>query len=256
MDIEKNAYVVIINDEDIKKFKDIIDYTYSEDENAVTPPTIRIEDNVQKLHKALAEEISYCFNYKNADEYYSNMGTMILNTKETPTSTYSTLCLALSFIVVPFFILCLYDIIVQWQSYLKSIRKLNKSNEYEKACDEFNQDSKYIYNNCGMILTEHFMFVNKKGIAINYNELLWCYKRTVSYNGAEVNRCFVINTISQGQYRIPFRRKHEYYIDEILNIIYNTSDEVLCGYSKDNRRKYKFKKKELRRINKEKSLMH
>ena len=242
---EGNAYTVIIDEEDIGKYKDMIDYTYNKDENAVAPPTIRMKGNVEQLDEVKAENISDTFDYKNADEYYRAMGKMILNSKTTPLSLLSIFCLLSLIVTVPFFIKSVKEIITQSKCFLKSINKLNDKNEYDKACDELNQEDRYIFNEHGVILTQHFIFVKNKGIAINFNNLLWCYKRTQSYNGVVVDRCIIMYTLSQGKLRLAFKRKYEFFIAQILDIISDKNSEAICGFTKENKHEYKHKKKEI-----------
>jgi hypothetical protein len=248
-DKEENIYIVIIDDEEMYKYLDIINYTYNndDDENAIAPPPVRAIGTVQKATRTTAKGICNMVSYDSVEEYYNILGKTVLNTKTTPATKYAGKCIFFSIFVMPIFIVCFINIIKNLIYYSKSIKKLNDTYEYDRAYDELNQENRHLLNENGIILTENYMFVKNKGIAINYKNLYWCYMRKQSYNGFVIERSLIIYTISQGKYILSFfRKKYEFLFDKILDIISNRNNEVLCGYEKVYIDKYKLKMKEIR----------
>lgn len=247
-DVDGNMFTLIIKDKDYQKFKDIVDFTYSTDENKLPPP-VKITGMVKELKSSAAQVISESWEYDTVQEYYDYFGKNLINTSTNPATSKTGFSTTLFIILLIFLILNIITIIKYQARFKKSLRYTNNSEEYQNASYELEYSDNYLFNSHGIIFTNNFVFVKGKGIAVKYDSILWCYKRIHYYNGIKTGTSLMLNILLQGKFiplNLGFKKKYDHNIEEAMAIIIQKNHNVLCGFSKENSKQYKYLKKELK----------
>lgn len=126
----------------------------------------------------------------------------------------------------------------------KTIAKLERNGELDKAAAELISPNSKKFVNRKLVLTDHYIFCKKTGYVFSYDEVLWAYKHrhttTLLFIPIKVNDSLYLATNSFKPRSIASMGKDK--AEEIKNAIieiYTHNNNCIIGYTNENRQKYK-----------------
>ncbi len=246
-DKDGNQFTISIKDDDLSQFNRIVLYTYSEDAEAIAPPAIRVTGRVHKISSYNADQMVKAWELKSRSEYYNKFGSQVFYAGQSVSSAPSIILLIVGIVILPTSLIGLLIIALINGKSKKSIEILNQNGEYQKAEYELSQSEHYIYNKKRVIFTENFIILKNKGIAVNYNNVEWFFKRVQTYNGIMTNMELVIFTMPHGEIRVinvAHKKKLQDDLYFLMDVIAVKNPNALGGYSSECRKEYKRRRKQ------------
>lgn len=126
----------------------------------------------------------------------------------------------------------------------KCLKSLESRGLLEKAAEEMDSPDVLMIGKRKAILTEHFLFGRKMGVALPYEDVLWCYKRRMRYNMIQIIDTLVVSTASVKNLTAinmgGMDRKNA--LEAAVAKMLQANPQLLVGYTKENRKAYKAKK--------------
>lgn len=126
----------------------------------------------------------------------------------------------------------------------KTIDKLERNGELDKAAAELISPSSKKYINQKLVLTDNYIFCKKNGYVFSYDEILWAYmhrqKTTFLFIPIKVTDSLYVATTGMKPRSIAYMGKDK--TDEIKNAIieiYTHNNNCMIGYTNVNLQKYK-----------------
>ena len=246
-DKDKNQFTISIKDDDLSQFNRIIAYTYSEDAEAVAPHAIRVTGKIHKISDYNADQMVKSWEFKSKSEYYNKFGSQVFYAGQSVSSVPSIILIIAGIILLPTSLIGLIVIALINGKSKKSIEILNQNCEYQKAEYELSQPERYIYNKMKVIFTENFIIIKNKGIAVNYNNVEWFFKRVQTVNGIMTNMELVIFTMPHGQIHVinvAFKKKLQDDLYFLMDVIAAKNPNAIGGYCPASRKEFKRRRKQ------------
>lgn len=252
-------YVVDLDDDTMEKLNAIKEYTYSTDENAVQPETVKIYGMTENVSDELKQML---VDYYNEGEEKANkievsdferyFGSVLLNVRKSPIDT-TLENIVIMFAIVGFIILGIYNVCI---FIIKDrMKKYLKQNDYEDILVEQlddNVEEKHYKDK--IIITKDF-FVDLKsngGLAtFKFSDVKWVHIHNVKYYGVVTTSSSIIIHLKDGKTNINCVKIKGGTTDEFLEIFNKICEKVptdcLKGYTKENQELFKEYKQEIKR---------
>ena len=252
-------YVVDLDFETIEKLKEIQEYTYSTDEDATAPETIKIYGMTDNISDELKQMLVDYYNEGIEDEnkielsdFERYFGSALLNVRKSPVDTTleDTIIVVA---IIGFIILGIYNICV---FIIKNrIKKYLKQNDYENILAEQlddNVEEKHYKDK--VIITKDFLvdFKSNGGfITFKFSDVKWLHIHNVKYYGVVTTSSSIIVHLKDGKTNINCVKIKGGTTDEFLEIFNKICEKVptdcLKGYTKENQELFKEYKQEIKR---------
>ncbi len=253
-------YVVDLNFETIDKLKSIQEYTYSTDENAIEPDSVKIYGMTEKIPDELKTILVDFYNdglddeYKiSLDNFEENFGSVLLNVRKSPIDTN----IEDTFIVLA--VLGIFGVFITQIVLIISKNKIqkyiNKNGYKEELVHQLDNcvEEKHYKNK--IILTKDF-FVDLKsssGVVFKYSDVKWVHIHNVKYYGVMTVSSSIIVHLRDGKTQMRCVEIKGNSTEEFLDIFNKICDKApadcLKGYTKENLQEFRQYKKDLK-INK------
>lgn len=253
-------YVVDLNFETIDKLKSIQDYTYSTDENAIEPDSVKIYGMTEKIPDELKTMLVDFYNeglddeYKiSLDNFEENFGSVLLNVRKSPIDTN---------IEDTFIVLAVLGIFGVFITQIVLIISKNKIQKYINK-NGYKEELVHQLDNCveekhykeKIIMTKDF-FIDLKsssGIVFKYSDVKWVHIHNVKYYGVMTVSSSIIVHLRDGKTQMRCVEIKGNPTEEFLDIFNKICDKApadcLKGYTKENLQEFRQYKKDLK-INK------
>lgn len=251
-------YIVDLNFETIDKLKDIQEYTYSTDANAIKPESVKLYGVTEEISSELKNMIIDYYNEGLEDEnkidvsdFENYFGSVMLNVRKSPVDT-TTEDLIIVFAGIALIIVAIYHVSIFVVK--KRVRKYLKDNQYEEeVINELNNNVEAKYYKDDVILTKNF-FVNKKNgnlVVFKYSDVKWIYTSNLKYRGIVTTSTSIIARLKDGKTSfqcVSINGKETAEFAEVFKkICEKVSDECLKGYTVENEKEYKEYAKKIKR---------
>ena len=251
-------YIVDLNFETIDKLKDIQEYTYSTDVNAIKPETVKIYGITEEISTELKKRIIDYYNEGLEDDekidesvFENYFGSVMLNVRKSPVDT-TTEDLIIVFAGIGLIVLLIYHVSISIVK--KRVRKYLKDNQYEEELiNELNNNVETKYYKDDVILTKNF-FVNKKNgslIVFKYSDVKWIYTSKLKYRGIITTSTSIIARLKDGKTSLQCvsinGKETEEFTEVFKKLCEKVSDDCLKGYTVENGKEYKEYAKEVKR---------
>ena len=237
MDKDKNLYILYMKDEDYHKLN--IDSVV---ENPITvygyakPITYDLKKQaIDSYNKYMETE------YLTKENFNEYVGSFYLDMK-TPindSSLYGFGVLILGILFLTFISLYIIRSIKDKQMMNKLTPELLKKIDTELA---LTIESKYEHMKF-YLLKNHLVDFNNNVIIIPYSDIIWIYPYDRTYNGLLVNKYLKVITKDNKKYNVASTRalddNKDQILEEIENKIKEKNQNILIGYSKENKKKVK-----------------
>ncbi|CDD37720.1 putative uncharacterized protein [Clostridium sp. CAG:356] len=249
-------YVVDLNLETIDELKDIKEYTYSTDENAQTPNSIKIYGMTEKIPDELKTMLIDYYNQgveeENkiaTDDFERYFGSTLLNVRKSPVDTTAEEVI-IFFAMIGMIIIFIYNISIYIikQKIKNYLKKNDYENELAKQLDD-NVEEKH-YRDM-VILTKDFLVDLKSNggfSAFKYSDVKWIHIHSVKYYGIITTSSSIIVHLNDGKTNIQCIKIKGGTTDEFLDIFNKICEKVptdcLKGYTQENIKAFKEYKKE------------
>lgn len=123
----------------------------------------------------------------------------------------------------------------------KCIKLLENRGMLEQAAEELSGTNVLVIGKKKAVLTEHFLFGRKMGVALPYGDILWCYQRRMRYNLIQIIDTLVISTADTANLtaiNLGRMDRHNVLAQAVAEI-QRGNPRLLVGYTKENRKAYK-----------------
>lgn len=249
-------YVVDLNLETIDELKDIKEYTYSTDENAQTPNSIKIYGMTEKIPDELKTMLIDYYNQGveeenkiTTDDFERYFGSTLLNVRKSPVDTTAEEVI-IFFAMIGMIIIFIYNISIYIikQKIKNYLKKNDYENELTKQLDD-NVEEKH-YRDM-VILTKDFLVDLKSNggfSTFKYSDVKWIHIHSVKYYGIITTSSSIIVHLNDGKTNIQCIKIKGGTTEEFLNIFNKICEKVptdcLKGYTQENIKAFKKYKKE------------
>ena len=244
-------YVVDLDFETIEKLKEIQEYTYSTDEDATAPETIKIYGMTDNISDELKQMLVDYYNEGIEDEnkisiedFERYFGSVLLNVRKSPIdTTIEDVFIGIAFIGI--LLIAIYNIflVINKNKIKKYIRKNNYEEELSKQLDD-NVEEKY-YNDKIIITKDFFVDLKTSGIltAFKFTDAKWVHIHNVKYYGVVTTSSSIIVHLKDGKTSMQCIKIKGGTTDEFLEIFNKICEKLptdcLKGYTKENQVAFK-----------------
>lgn len=251
-------YIVDLNFETIEQLKALQEYTYSYDENAVAPESVRIYGITEDIPYELKEYVLQYYNQSvseenkiSIDEFDMYFGSVLLNVRREPVNT-SIEEIIMFLAAFAIFIIVIIHIAVKIVT--RRAKKYIKRNEYEEELArqlDDNVEEKHYKDK--IILTKDFFIDVKNGglIAFKYSDIKWVHTHSVKYYGTITVSSSIIVHLKDGKTKFQCVEIKGDATEEFIQIFNKICEKApvdsLKGYTQENIKEYKQYKKDLKR---------
>ena len=251
-------YVVDLDFETIEKLKEIQEYTYSTDEDATAPETIKIYGMTDNISDELKQMLVDYYNEGIEDEnkisiedFERYFGSVLLNVRKSPIdTTIEDVFIGIAFIGI--LLIAIYNIflVINKNKIKKYIRKNNYEEELSKQLDD-NVEEKY-YNDKIIITKDFFVDIKTSGIltAFKFTDAKWVHIHNVKYYGVVTTSSSIIVHLKDGKTSMQCIKIKGGTTDEFLEIFNKICEKLptdcLKGYTKENQVAFKEYRKEIK----------
>lgn len=251
-------YVVDLDFETIDKLKELKDYTYSTDENAVAPDAIKIYGMTENISDELKQMLIDYYNESveeenkiSLDDFERYFGSALLNVRRSPVDTtvekVSIILATIGIVIIAIFNISM--IIIK-----RRIKKYIVDNGYEKElADQLDDNVEEKHYKDQIILTKDFLVdLNSSGgfTAFKFSDVKWIHIHNVKYYGIVTTSSSIIFHLKDGKTNIQCVKIKGGTTDEFLEIFNKICEKVptdcLKGYTKENQEMFKKYRKELK----------
>lgn len=243
--VDKDNYmcIVVLNNNDAARLKQIMDYTYSEGDVTV-PDAITITGRTQSIESDLKEIAIDSYNEMieddllNEENFEDYMGNIYLDTKLSPISYYTeTVIVACALIFEVILLVCYFNAVIKTKSTLKKYT-LNGSLEY--IYSQLDQLDTLIFLNGKTFLTREYVVDVSDGLTIfKYDDIKWIYPAKLTQYGITVGRYIKVINIDNKQFTLfsinGFSKKNK--LEEFEKAYFEIckrSPNALNGYTAEN----------------------
>ena len=251
-------YIVDLNYETIDQLKSLQEYTYSYDENAVAPESVRIYGMTENIPYELKEYVLEYYNQSvneenkiSMEEFEMYFGSVLLNARKVPVNTtIEEIIILLSAFAI--FVIVTMHIAVSIVT--RKVKKYMKKNEYEEELArqlDDNVEEKHYKDK--IILTKDFFVDIRHGglIAFKYSDIKWIHTHSIKYYGTITVSSSIIVHLKDGKTKFQCVEikgdATEEFIQIFNKICEKAPNDSLKGYTQENIKEYKQYRKDLKR---------
>lgn len=250
-------YIVDLNYETINKLKQIQNYTYSSDENATKPESVRITGMTEEIPKELKKLVLEYYNESvgeenkiSEEEFSTYFGNLLLNVRKEPINV------SIEELIIMFGFIGLFIIIIVHISLMlitKRTQKYIKTNGYEddiaQQLDDFVEEKHYKDK---VILTKDYLVdLLQTLVVFKYSDVKWIHIHTLKSYGVVTISSSIIVHLKDGKTNLQCVEVKHGQDEEFLQIFNKLCEKVpadaLKGYSQENIKAFNEYKKELKR---------
>lgn len=106
--------------------------------------------------------------------------------------------------------------------------------------EEMEKGSTKYYKSDNICLTDHYIISKVNGVrVISYNNILWAYYKTIKIYGITLKNNIIVCTDNFKFYKVATNGNYLEGLIDILNEIKNKNENILIGYSEENKNKIK-----------------
>lgn len=251
-------YVVDLDFDTIDMLKEIQNYTYSTDENAVAPESVKIygmtENIPDELRQMLVEfynegiEEEYQISLENFEAYF---GSVLLNARKSPVDTsVEEMIITLAVIAIIVIAISHITVSIMTSRTKRYIKKNGYEEELARQLDDCVEEKHYKDK---VILTKDFLvdFQGNRFIAFKYADIKWVHIHNVKYYGVVTASSSIIAHLRDGKTDMQCVQIKGDSTEEFLGIFNKICEKApadcLKGFTTENQKEFKEYRKELKR---------
>lgn len=249
-------YIVDLNFDTIDMLKELQDYTYSNDENAIVPEPVRIygmtetiSDELKKMMLDFYNEGVEEENKISIDDFEQYFGSVLLNVRREPVdTTVEELIIVIASIGI--FVILITHISV---SIIKGrVRKYLKKNGYnEELARQLDDNVEETHYKDKIIITKDFLVDLKTAnfTAFKFSDVKWVHIHNLKYYGVTATSSIIVH-LNDGKTKFQCVEIKGAETQEFLGIFEKICEKVpadcLKGFSQENQKEFKQYKKDLK----------
>lgn len=216
-------------------------YWFRESDTEAAPEPYRLYGMVRRISTTTKQNLSEWWEVTQ-DEYEDYFGTLFLDGTTTPQMRDSGMVVFAAMMAFMYALIVLAISLPVQSAARKSLKHLEEQGQLERAAEELaGSAGALVIGKNRAVLTQNFLFGRKTGVAAEYRDILWCYKKTMRYNFVAVNDSLILNTRTrknlQGINMGGVDRNNE--PSQAMMTIYQHNDRLLVGFTKENKKAYK-----------------
>ena len=251
-------YVVDLDFDTIDMLKEIQNYTYSTDENAVAPESVKIYGMTENISDELKQMLIDFYNEGIDEEYQISLenfdiyfGSVLLNVRKSPVDTFGEeMIITLAGIVIVIIAISHITASMIKSRTKRYIKKNGYEEELARQLDDCVEEKHYKDK---VILTKDFL-VDLQGnrfIAFKYADIKWVHIHNVKYYGVVTASSSIIVHLRDGKTDMQCVQIKGDSTEEFLGIFNKICEKApadcLKGFTTENQKEFKQYRKELKR---------
>ena len=245
MDTDGNTFIVSLNHKQHEQYTDIVKYTDNL-KNGLIPSEKAAPDPVRLLGAATtylavdAKHMAEAY-HVTTDEFEKTFGTTYLDTKLTgKRDTSLILAITLNFGSFAFIIGANAGILIYIRHNAR--RRLEEIGELENAELEFVCPDNLIFEKQGVVISEHFMYCKRQGVAVHCREIVWIYCRDISSSFIRKKLTLFVGMLNGRTIQVASNRmtnEFKEFLNQVANTIRAKNNDILFGLTPQNRKEYR-----------------
>lgn len=212
---------------------------YFEEEDAPQPEPYRLFGVVKPLGATAKKNLAEWWEVSQTD-YTEAFGEALLDVNESKGTQIGIFFFLGAFLTFIFAMIFGVDALITQNRAKKQIRALEEKGLLERAAAQLDAPELTIGKDAAR-LTEGFFFGAGIGVALPYQDILWCFQRTTKRNGIVTGISLILNTLDKKD--IPgFNmggKDPDNYVTQAMMCIAQHNPNVLLGYSRETIHAYK-----------------
>lgn len=251
-------YVVDLDFDTIDMLQEIQNYTYSTDENAVAPESVKIYGMTENISDELKQMLIDFYNEGIDEEYQISLenfdiyfGSVLLNVRKSPVDTFGEeMIITLAGIVIVIIAISHITASMIKSRTKRYIKKNGYEEELARQLDDCVEEKHYKDK---VILTKDFL-VDLQGnrfIAFKYADIKWVHIHNVKYYGVVTASSSIIVHLRDGKTDMQCVQIKGDSTEEFLGIFNKICEKApadcLKGFTTENQKEFKQYRKELKR---------
>jgi len=231
-DVDNYLYVVQLSRDQVAAMS--AQSNYWEDEEGSAPAPYRLYGLVQKPSDEVVKAIART-TMMSTDDYYLYFGNTYLNATSSSFENTGNIAFVVALFAAIIF-LVLFSIIGGPMKTKKScMTLLAELGELDNAAHEFSDPNNMVVGKDRARLSGRFLFGKGTGAVVRYEDIDWCYKRTVSNNGAVTSSLIVNSKTLKKRTLFAFPgHDNEGLIQYVIETIAERNPAARIGYSAEN----------------------
>ncbi len=212
---------------------------YFEDEDAPEPEPYRLFGVVKPLGATARKNLAEWWEVSQT-QYTEAFGEALLDVNESKGTKIGIFFFVGAFFCFIFALVFGIDALITQSRAKKHIQALEEKGLLERAAAQLDTPELTIGKDIAR-LTEGFYFGRGVGVALPYQDILWCFQRTTKRNGMVTGTSLILNTLNKKE--IPginlSGKDKDNYIPQAMMVIAQHNPNTLLGYSRENINAYK-----------------
>lgn len=239
VDTDGNWFVVRLTDREYEGFRDIVEYSYSDDANAPVPAPIRLPGVTHTFPSDDAKNLAEMYNVPTS-EYYEGFGHTYLDGYQRPGGGSAFYAAAIVFGTVLLTLAISFGI--RQSHSKKSLRALEGTN----AEAEFVSATALRFDSQGLVLTDHYLFSKETGLAMPYEDLVWVFSSDLRYMFIPIGKSLKACLLDGRCVALSAKNLNDMVINELYSVLAAKYPLLLTGFSSENQRLCRSRQQEYR----------
>ncbi len=238
MDPEGIWHVVRLEDEEVAQLQHIMDYTYSEDENAVAPDPVRVYGVARIIPLDDREKLAEMYELT-SEEYEGYFGDTFLEVGDEPSTGGGWYILAFMALIAGVIVAACYA--PKKGEYKRCLRLLENSGMLEDAEIEFETSSE-LGNT--IRYSDNFIYVQNGGKVMPFEDIVWVYRQVYRVYLVIKLTSLVIGFASGLKMKIKVGLRNQGDMEMLEELIAGRVPTVMQGFDTENVRAFNMMKRE------------
>ena len=199
------------------------------------PAPYRLYGVVRKPSSEVVDAVILYWRIDSTEEYNMYFGKTYLDATSTPGSNAQAFLFIVAIVGLGIWLGLLKTVTAPAKAYKKCAAELMQSGELDNAAIEFTDPANVILEKDKARLSGRFIFGKNTGIAVRYDDITWCYKHTLTYNGS-TSSSLIINTRTIKKHQLFVIPNYDVngMIQYVMEVISQRNPNALIGYTAEN----------------------
>lgn len=234
-----NLCVLCIKDSDFRTLGEYRDYFEGDYPGGGVPYPKTMYGQVKRMNSEMKESFAEYFDVSVAvlDDY---LGGVYLDTGTTPGESSMGGWLGCVFIFLILGLCMAVPGLITKRNCKKSLAGLEQAGLLGTAASQLESPTNFVLGKDEVRLTRDFIF-SRSGVAIRYEELVWCYKRVQRVNFIPVSASLIASTATMPNFALVVTSANDKkgLMDQVMEEIYQHNPNIMLGYSGENQKAYR-----------------
>lgn len=242
LDARGNLCSLRLSDHQYNSMKAQQEYWANESEDAVVPSPKRIYGRVESLNRDVLKLMTEAWGFTEA-EVKGYFGSLVFNGTTTPGENTVAMYAVLAMFSALFGLLFLIMYAGPGSLAKKCLGALEDRGALDRAAEQLGAESNLVLGKDRGQLSEDYIYGRKTGAVVPYSDILWCYRRTVRQYFVTTDSLILCTRARKEIQAVNMGVDKHGELDEAFALIMKKNPQALVGFTAENRKAYKERKK-------------